>query len=533
MPRAVDRKIVRLTLLIFLPLALSLNLLVFRLYQAERDSRILALEVLEKEHVEDQGQFIENRLVHIRSDIKFLSDLNEVRQFLRSGDSKDRRIVESIFLNFSRNRAVYDQVRILDVEGMERVRVDARPDRAHVVPVERLQDKSQRYYFRETMDLDADTVYMSPFDLNVEHGEIEFPHVPMIRFGLKIADDSGEMLGIVLLNYFGRDLLPRRSVTWHPVEDHLLLLNSEGFYLFGKREEDEWGFMFADRQDRVFSASDPVAWERFQGAEKGQFYTGEGQYSFVSVRPLQILEESAPGVVKAPRRWFLAAFVPSDSGLLVFRRLAWSHAFLGFGLTGFLLVVIFLMVRTLERERTRALVDPLTTLWNRRSFMERIDRLQGRLSGGGQASIGLIDLGNFKNVNDRCGHHAGDEALVLASKVLLAGVRASDFVGRYGGDEFVILFPDLGTEECERAMKRLASKINEVVVPSCRQVRIVADWGIAHFPSEGDSLRDVLELADERMYKNKRLRKQAHGIPLERETFERRERQAVEEVQVQ
>lgn len=516
MPRAIDRKILQFTALLFIPLALVMNLLVFRISKAERDSRLNVLESLEMEHIETERMSIGQKIEQIRSDLNFLADLDAVKEFLLAGGELQRRSIESIFVDFSRNREIYDQVRLIGRDGMELVRVDARPDGAHSIQGKSLQDKSERSYFKDSMVLPAGTVYMSPFDLNVEHGRVEVPHVPMIRFGRKVVDEAGRDLGLVFLNYYGGDLFPERYEAREKVLHSFLLLNREGYFLQGEKPEDEWGFMFEGQEDKRLAMKDPEAWRLLQNGEKGQFRTASGLYSYVTFHPLHVLEQGVSGAAICPGRWFLAFFVPRESTLFFPRWPVFPYLFLGLGLTVLLGGLVFAVVRFFERERTQALVDPLTSLWNRRSFVERLDRLEGRLAGGGQACIALIDLGNFKTVNDQCGHHAGDEALVLTARALLAEVRTTDFVGRYGGDEFVILFPGLEAKEARRVMQRLADRVDAVQIPSCDSARVIADWGLVHYPSESSTMREALELADARMYERKRQRKLDRGLPLQR-----------------
>jgi hypothetical protein len=102
---------------------------------------------------------------------------------------------------------MYDQIRLLDERGMEVVRVDLIRETPVILPGERLQDKSERYYFRDSFKLGRGEVFMSPLDLNVENGRIERPLKPMIRFGTPVFDGQGRKKGLVVINYMAASLL--------------------------------------------------------------------------------------------------------------------------------------------------------------------------------------------------------------------------------------------------------------------------------------------------------------------------------------
>ena len=505
MPRSLDRRILKLTFLIFLPLAFILNFMAFRVYMSEKSSRFRTIEAVEMEYIESRKTAIKERLSSLGSDLAFLSSLDEVRRFFEHSSIESRQAVESIFLNFSKSRGSYDQIRLIGLDGLELVRVDSRPLAVHVVSLDGLQNKSGRYYFKDVMKTSPGDIYMSPMDLNVEHGEVEIPYVPMVRLGVKVIDRLGGAIGLLFLNCYGDALFPGIYEEQRGEFHFFIALNNSGYYFRGFSAEDEWGFMFEDKKEFTMAVKAPDVWSRVKKSRTGQFYRSSGFYSFAAVSPLEILGSDTSD---ESRRWTLLSFIPSEKGILSFEKLALFYLLLAAGTTVLLFLLVFWGVKIFERERNEALVDPLTSLWNRRSFLERIQRMEGRMGPGAQACVALIDLGNFKSVNDICGHHAGDEALVLTARALLSELRTTDFVGRYGGDEFVVLFPDLDLEEARNAMLRLAERVNCIQIPSCKEASVIADWGLVHYPSESSSIQAALELADARMYENKRKRKE-------------------------
>lgn len=104
------------------------------------------------------------------------------------------------------------------------------------------------------------------------------------------------------------------------------------------------------------------------------------------------------------------------------------------------------LVRAQEALRERAVRDPLTRLYNRGFVLERLREEIGRLPEGGSLCLMMIDLDRFKAVNDAKGHLAGDRILKAVSVLIRQNVRHTDIVGRFGGDEFLIVLPDTGLE---------------------------------------------------------------------------------------
>ncbi|GAA0797408.1 putative bifunctional diguanylate cyclase/phosphodiesterase [Spirilliplanes yamanashiensis] len=159
--------------------------------------------------------------------------------------------------------------------------------------------------------------------------------------------------------------------------------------------------------------------------------------------------------------------------------------------------------RLLDRLDHGATHDALTQLPNRRLFHERLQRALGD-PGGGPLSVALIDLDDFKNVNDNLGHEAGDALLVAVAQRLTDCVRATDTVARLGGDEFVVIFAAAAPAEAAAAADRLIAALAPPVVAEGHELLIRASIGIAD-GRPGDDPSDMLRHADIAMYAAKGL----------------------------
>jgi diguanylate cyclase (GGDEF)-like protein len=141
-----------------------------------------------------------------------------------------------------------------------------------------------------------------------------------------------------------------------------------------------------------------------------------------------------------------------------------------------------------------ALLDPLTELYNRRLLDERVPAELGRAARNGTLlSVAVLDLDGFKAINDTLGHAAGDRALVAFGQALRSSVRGYDLVGRYGGDEFIVLLPECGVEGLRVALGNLRAR-RSWALPG--QPPLTFSAGLAVFPDDGTTWSALFEVAD-------------------------------------
>ncbi|HMB25201.1 MAG TPA: diguanylate cyclase, partial [Anaerolineales bacterium] len=156
--------------------------------------------------------------------------------------------------------------------------------------------------------------------------------------------------------------------------------------------------------------------------------------------------------------------------------------------------------------REQAIRDPLTNLFNRRYLEETLDR---ELARAGRESypvcIIMIDLDYFKKINDTYGHDAGDEVLKALAKTLTEQSRRGDFVCRYGGEEFVMVMPNITKRTAYDRARKLRKCLKALQVPYERhQLTMTLSMGIACYPANGETRQALLRAADRAMYAAKR-----------------------------
>lgn len=152
--------------------------------------------------------------------------------------------------------------------------------------------------------------------------------------------------------------------------------------------------------------------------------------------------------------------------------------------------------------------DPLTGLGNRLELEDALERGLARVRRGGSSGhVLLLDLNDFKGVNDTWGHSAGDYMLQQVAQRLCEAVRVNDTVVRLGGDEFVIVAEALSSDEDLNGLcQKITRLISEPVEFKGWQLRVGVSIGAAKFPDDGDTSAVLLALADKAMYGQKRSR---------------------------
>ena len=164
------------------------------------------------------------------------------------------------------------------------------------------------------------------------------------------------------------------------------------------------------------------------------------------------------------------------------------------------------LMQQLEELQEIAYIDPLTRLPNRRLLEQTLEsRAQEFERYGWRFGVAFIDIDRFKRVNDQVGHAAGDAVLGMVARSLSSGSRASDMVGRWGGEEFLVILPHAGLEEVERASERMRALVQHShLLFEGHRVSVTVSIGAAAVQA-GEGHEELLKRADRAMYESKRL----------------------------
>lgn len=509
------------TLGMFLLLSIVFFLITFIIQFNTQKSSQQALLQEEETLLNAEINIAELSIGHRLPDLLFICDSMKYMQTKEQG----KEYIQELWLAFSKRKEIYDQIRFIDTNGNEVIRINCSGATAHVVAEEDLQNKSGRDYVEKALKLEDNQIFISAIDLNIENGVVETPYKPMIRFSTPVFAEDGTLLGVVVLNYLANDLIDQMSLSNFTSTGQLYILNQDGYWVFNPSEPDkEWGFMFPEQENVSFSNEYPDIWAKVSGSKSGTLITDQGVFVYTAL----ISDENSPLQSNAITIQFggvnvyLLAYLPADSeagsGLIHPVLTSMSQAFGRFVYVYFMVLFIAAVIALLaetareSREQIRyfSQFDTMTGVYNRRAGMERLRLMIDRKNTDNcQLSICFIDINGLKQVNDSLGHESGDELIMSIVSGIKQHIRQNDFVARLGGDEFLIIFEGLSAEGCEKVWQRVTEAYRKINETEERPYLISASHGIEHLDCQNYiSLDAAINAADQKMYDEKRKMKQ-------------------------
>ncbi|MDD4312512.1 MAG: sensor domain-containing diguanylate cyclase [Eubacteriales bacterium] len=457
------------------------------------------------------------KINRLTSDLQFINDTMVLNGSLDDSWSH----IAALWCAYSNSRKVYDQIRFLNSQGDEMIRVDYSEDGAFALPKEKLQNKKDRYYFQKTIEMDMGQTYISPLDLNVENDAIELPINPVIRFAQPYFDQNGVKQGIVVLNYSASDILSQIKSIATSSFGEVYLLNNDSFWLYhSKASYKEWAFAYNPNSTVKFSDYYAKEWGMISSGGSGTLTTENGYFNYTTIT-FDSVPASAPSGIDAfcnIGNWYIVSFIPSgidaetypssDFGSLA---LAAFHQYAIFYLTILLFSLVLAGFITSSRMKSRQVkffseYDVMTGAYNRHSGIDKLADLYKSLSKNNcSMSICFIDVNGLKQVNDTLGHEAGDALIITVAKTIRTHIRDNDFLIRLGGDEFLIVFLGIDEEQAENAWNRIVAEFETINSTEQRKYLISVSHGIEMLNCTLNQMLDnVLNQADVKMYEEKR-----------------------------
>lgn len=184
---------------------------------------------------------------NILNDLKFILGSESFSKFIENGIGQMEIINNWLLL--SKLKGIYDQIRYINEYGMEEIRINYNQGDPLLVSVDKLQNKGDRYYFKELKNYSEPTILISYLDLNIENNKVEIPLKPMIRYSVSVFNDVGEFKGALVLNFLADDIFKMLNKEAKLHNTRIYLLNSDGYFLSGASEDKLWGFMYNDKKD--------------------------------------------------------------------------------------------------------------------------------------------------------------------------------------------------------------------------------------------------------------------------------------------
>lgn len=295
---------------LFVPITVVVTVLFIAFELMRMELYLVEIRTREVGHEELARNSIIRDLENLGSDLLILAGSEHMVRLLDDNTPQARRALAERYLSFSKDRRIYDQIRYIDETGQETVRVNLNDGASMIVADDKLQNKGDRYYFKDTLALPHRGVFVSQLDLNIENSKVEEPHKPMLRLGTPVFDRHGAKRGIVILNYLAEKMLQRYAASMPGDNDENFILNSAGHWIYSPESEKEWGFMFG--HERTFVTDHPQAWEKILGSDEGQFNTDHGLFSFTTINPTRHIQAEDAKVPPSNRFWKVGSFLAAQ-----------------------------------------------------------------------------------------------------------------------------------------------------------------------------------------------------------------------------
>lgn len=506
-----------------LPILVILLLFISCLILYQIDKRIN--EAQKREIINNEKRITELNTTLLNSDFQnILNDLHflEGSYHLYLNNSIGISNVEEIWKLFSEESQKYDQIRFIDVNGNETIRVNYMNHKSYTCQKKELQNKKDRYYFYETERLTKNQHYISKLDLNIEQNKIEEPKKPMIRVSTKIYNNNNEYIGIIVINYLAERMLYDFIKISQNSVGEFYLINSNGYWIAGGKENENWAFMYEDRKNISFKNKFPFEWKEMNEGKK-LIKSENGIYIWEELKLEDKYHEKSEAnedtVVLGDGNFRAVSFISKNSkyGYVflenisekIYRIVSTNIVLLT------LLILIAIMIEILiaisknayTKMKDIAEHDGLTKVYNRRAGMEKLEKLlqKDNRRKSNQISICFVDVNGLKQVNDILGHEKGDELILTVANTMKKILREDDLIIRFGGDEFVIAFIESNVEIAEKIWERIVEAFEKINKSENRRYIISVSHGIVESNETQEKLVDkILKVADEKMYEEKK-----------------------------
>jgi len=261
---------------------------------------LVSRDIIREAEVEDaalvrlEQQLLADDFRSFASDLFLVANMQEWNSaFDASGKGAFNQLATE-FKNLLESTNRYEKFRLMDLHGQELLRVNSHQGQVSIAPDSQLQHKSHRYYFAASRSLHQNQIYISPMDLNWEHGKLEQPLKPVIRLITPVFDAGGHKRGLLVLNVMAESMMQRFMDKHANFPQRSLLVNRQGEWLHDGRTTEHWDFLLPDQPRKHFSAKFPEAWGNIDQQEHGQLVTPQGMFTFTTLRPLQAAYQALP-----------------------------------------------------------------------------------------------------------------------------------------------------------------------------------------------------------------------------------------------
>ena len=399
---------------------LSALFIVFFLYQETKKNFLAEYQHQQQLHLTKITQSVSNNLQWLINDLSLIKSFVTRSDYLNSPTENNLLFLQEDLVSLMQARhSQYVQARFIDTSGQEKVRVDNKSGQTTIISDNKLQNKSHRYYFEETMKTPANSIFFSRFDLNIEHGQLEQPIRPMLRVSMKVLDNQSNPAGIVIINYDGTSFIQNlRNIARG--SKHFWLVNPQGYWMIGDNREVEWAFMWPDKSDITLPNKHPAIWKAITTTQpKSEIQSAvsqhleEGVISWIKYP----LSENFENIQSAMNHWWFINWTSNNEieDLLYHIKLEY---FIWLVILTFILLTSSLLLKNIARKRD--LAEKQALLIQKFYFKPTFE----------QAAVGMAHVslsGNWLRVNQKLCDILGYNAEELLNLSFEAITHPDDF----------------------------------------------------------------------------------------------------------
>ncbi|MFM2481618.1 sensor histidine kinase [Celerinatantimonas sp. YJH-8] len=403
MPRLPSQTI-KTFLLVALPMSVGVLLALFLVYRSWFTQQSQRLEQEQLETLEQVIAIINRELGHVRNLTIFVKNSLMVKQALDASKPIDRAILAKQFVNYGSSTNMLTQLRWLNMQGKEIVRINVHDNHVNVVPSAQLQDKGDRYYFQNALYTLPGEVYLSSIDLNIENQRIVVPFEPTIRSAIRTGDEDHLHEGMIILNFGLHRIFERIRQLSRP-DMSVQLVNKKGYWLIHPVSSNEWGDQLGHDDDNV-EHQNMVLWQNILQDEHqvGLLLHGDlWSYSKISIGTGQ------PNSKNQEYLYVIVATTDRQLNILMYRIL-WPLVSVGILCFLCIFYLSYRYTKSVERnfQLSRSLAKEKWDLeqsnFNLQQSKSQMERLQNRLIESRKlSSLGMIIAGVAHELNTPTG----------------------------------------------------------------------------------------------------------------------------------
>lgn len=336
---------------------------------------------------------LNNNLEHSKNFILFLNNSQLLKSYTTNQISNDE--FTNTLINIIKFSEEYSQVRILSKAGYEKFRINKEDNIIKVISSNELQDKSERYYYKELKKIPINKIWISKFDPNIENDIVETPINPTIRIGIKLKNEE-----FLIINLSLREKL-------NQIKNSVFLEDGKTFFI-----ESNSGVWKINKDEILYSENE----------------TSKNFYIIGYIKELKQLKTLNEAILFSAFISQIKLFI-----LIIFIIILISH----------------FIYKKLNKKYSLAYIDSLTSCYNRNFFEEKTEYFNSLISW----NVCYIDINKLKLLNDKYGHRYGDILIKKISQELLTEFEKDSYIIRMGGDEFIIFSNILESDFQEKIIK--------------------------------------------------------------------------------